>query len=154
MAGVNGPIKKPSSSGPGSNSPSNPPSPAVQINRTHGSPPVGLNVQCSSSGSNPGDNGSSLLERFFPSPTSNNRYKKVCTLDCESCRHRIKQLIREESNLMPYECLSAPCSRKSSQACDGKSWLVKACLLICFEAYHKLILTRLGSFRHAPHNSK
>ena len=120
MAGMNGPIKKPSSSGPGSNSPSNPPSPAVQINRTHGSPPVGLSVQCSSSGSNPGDNGSSLLERFFPSPTSNNRYKKVCTLDCESCRHRIKQLIREESNLMPYECLSAPCSRKSSQACDGK----------------------------------
>ncbi len=95
-------------------------SPAVQINHSQGSPPVGLNVQCSSGCSNPSESGSCLLERFFPSPTANNRYKKVCTLDCESCRLRIKQLIREESTLMPYECLSAPCSRKSSQACDGE----------------------------------
>ena len=118
MAEMNGPAPKQSSSLGRS---SHHASPAVQIHQNLGSPPVGLNVQCSSGGSNPSDNGSSLLERFFPSPTSNNRYKKVCTLDCEPCRMRIKQLIREESNLMPYECLSAPCSRKSSQACDGES---------------------------------
>ena len=68
MAEMNGPEKKQSTDVVGR-------SPAVQINRA--TTPVGFSVvECSS---NPGESASSLLERFFPSPTTNSRYKKVFT---------------------------------------------------------------------------
>lgn len=43
---------------------------------------------------------------------SSNSAKKVCTMDCAHCRHMARNLRSESPNF--NECLSAPCSRKSS----------------------------------------
>ena len=53
---------------------------------------------------------SPLIERFFSASPK----KKVCTMECESCRQMARQQRVEESQL--NLALSAPCSRKSSSA--------------------------------------
>ena len=59
----------------------------------------------------------SPLNRFLSTPT-----KKVCTMDCAHCRHVARSLRPESPSFA--ECLSAPCSRKSSVGHNGKNWFI------------------------------
>ena len=58
---------------------------------------------------------SPAISRFFPSPK-----RKVCTMDCEKCRRDMTSQLRIDQESQLNLALSAPCSRKSSAAANGK----------------------------------
>ena len=80
--------------------------------------------------SNPGDLSTANNTRYPLSPTLGRMFasltptKKVCTMDCSQCRSFMAKNLRSDSdspnNLAGSECLSAPCSRKSSVVFHGK----------------------------------
>ena len=75
--------------------------------------------------------GSNHIPRYPLSPSFGRMFssltptKKVCTMDCTHCRSFMARNLRSESpnnggGKAGPECLSAPCSRKSSVVFHGK----------------------------------
>ena len=94
-----------------------PKSPSFCIHKPPSSP-GGLSVTGRSGSGNIDQHSlSPMIGRFFGSlsPTTS---KKVCTMDCAHCRHMARNSRSGSPNFA--ECVSAPCSRKSSIFAAGK----------------------------------